>query len=60
MIGRTRVLAFKIVLKIYYKSFFEYLVVEDIAKSSKTELRVESGIDSLFNSFFLLLTKKKA
>lgn len=53
------VLAFKIVLKIYYKSFSKHLTVEETARSFKAELKtrfkVESEIKSFFNLFILFI-----
>lgn len=41
IVGITGVLAFRIVLKIYYKLFSKYLVAKNIVGSFKVRLRVE-------------------
>lgn len=53
------VLASKIILRIYGRSFFEYLVIKNIAKDLKVELGVGFRMKGLFNSFILLLIREK-
>lgn len=55
------VLAFRIALKIYYKSFSKYLAVKNIGeyvvKSSKVTLKIELEVEDLFNLSILLLRR---
>lgn len=49
-------------LKIYCRSFFEYLTTKEVVDDFEVKLEMESlfGVRSFSNSFFLLLIRERA